>query len=562
MRFLVLALAAMVGLASPALAERKVALVIGNADYARVGRLANPVRDAEAIAKLLTDAGFTSVRKVTDANLDTLRQAMQAFEEEADGADVGVIFYSGHGIEMGGINYLIPTDAQLDKDRDVKWQTVSLDGMMETLAGVSKLKLVLLDACRDNPFIDTMKRSGQTRSVSKGLARVDIGTDSENTLIAYATAPGDLAQDGSGDNSPFTTALLKELTKPGKEIRMALGFVRDDVRDATQGRQVPFQTGSMGGEPIYLGGALEPSGSIASAAPDADAGARADFAIAKEINTASGWEAFLRKYPTGLYADLAKELGVKAEEREEQELETALKPLLPDSPSSLAPRFTVDDSDIPPVTECDRLAASSSDPDKLADVKGIEFGDITPEAVTACRKAVADYPDVARFQLELGRSLSRQDQMAEAAIWYRKAADQGNVAAQYKLGDFYYYGWGNVPQDYQQAVAWCRKAADQGNKAADQEYVLQQSSVGELYDQGLGVSRDPDAAAEWALKAIGNNSKYLLDQMKEYPYSWSKDTRKSIQMKLKSRGYYNGPIDGVFGKGVASALDKLYSQNK
>jgi hypothetical protein len=160
------------------------------------------------------------------------------------------VYYAGHGLEVNGANYLVPVDAALERDIDVEDETIPLDRVLRTIEEAKRLRLVILDACRDNPLTRSMKRSSATRSIGRGLAKIDDLTS--DTLIAYAARAGSFAQDGAGENSPYTTALVKYLALQGLDLRLALGRVRDDVLKATGNRQEPFVYGSLGGAEISL----------------------------------------------------------------------------------------------------------------------------------------------------------------------------------------------------------------------------------------------------------------------------------------------------------------------
>ncbi len=225
----------------------QVALVIGNSVYAHVGQLANPRNDAKAMAKLFTDAGFATVDARTDLGVTEFRRALADFEVLSRDADVAVIYYSGHGIEFGGQNYLVPLDAAIRREVDVQDETVPLDRVLNAVAGAKKLKLVILDACRADPFQATT----QKKSVNRGFVRVE--PSEANELVAYAAKAGTVADDGdAGGDSPFTAALLKRLTAPGLDVEFALRKVRDDVLAATHREQEPFYYGSMGGDELPL----------------------------------------------------------------------------------------------------------------------------------------------------------------------------------------------------------------------------------------------------------------------------------------------------------------------
>ncbi len=298
-----------------ALAQKKVALLIGNSAYTSVSPLRNPGNDVALMARTLKDAGFDSVETAIDLDDRALRQALRAFEERALDADVGVVFYSGHGIEMSGQNYLIPVNAKLASDLDVEDEAIPLDRVLKAVDGVRRLKLVILDACRDNPFLTTMKRSVGSRSIGRGLAKVE--PQSTGTLIAYAAKAGTTATDGVGNNSPFTSALAKHLTKPGLDVRWALGSVRDDVMAATGQKQEPFVYGSLGGASLMLGppappppvaAAPVPAPPAAVAAPTTDPClyAPTHWTQAEKIDRAEFYEEHLRLFPTCPFASFAR----------------------------------------------------------------------------------------------------------------------------------------------------------------------------------------------------------------------------------------------------------------
>jgi Caspase domain len=283
-------------------AEKRVALVIGNSAYQNAPRLPNPAKDASAMADLFRSAGFDVVSLQQDVgNLD-FKRAVRKFEEAALDADVAVIFYAGHGIEIGGINYMIPVDAKLASDFDAPDEAIPLDRIIDAATSATQLRLVILDACRDNPFVSSMKMRASTRSVSAGLAKVEPIT--ADTLIGYAAKAGSTASDGTGDHSPYTTALLHNLMLPGLDIRLAFGRVRDEVMKLTGAKQEPFVYGSLGGKTIALASA--PESASATPAIDANAQARLDYEEFAKVGTKEAWDAFLTLHTSGPYAELAR----------------------------------------------------------------------------------------------------------------------------------------------------------------------------------------------------------------------------------------------------------------
>jgi uncharacterized caspase-like protein len=294
-----------------ALAEKRVALVIGNSSYQHVTKLSNPANDAELVGKLLRTAGFDVVESRQDLRINDMKRVVRDFTDKTRDADIAVVYYAGHGIEVDGTNYLIPVDAELARDIDVEDETVSLDRIVKVLEPVRRLRLVILDACRDNPFSKTMKRAIGSRSIGRGLAKVEV--QSSDTLIAFAAKAGSTASDGEGQNSPFATALINNLGTPGLDLRIAFGRVRDDVLKATGHKQEPFVYGSLGGNIVSLvPPRIEPV--VAAPAPvDSQAGMRRDYELASQIGTREAWDQFLAVHSTGLYAGLARAARAKIE---------------------------------------------------------------------------------------------------------------------------------------------------------------------------------------------------------------------------------------------------------
>jgi uncharacterized caspase-like protein len=283
--------------ADAALADKRVALVIGMSKYQQVPKLTNPSRDADAVAALFKNAGFDVIDSERDLGIADLRRAIRRFSETSRDADIAVVYYAGHGIEVDGTNYLIPADAKLTSDFDIEDETISLDRILKALESAKRLKLVILDACRDNPFSTTMKRSVTSRSIGRGLAKIEPAMS--DTLVAFAAKAGAVASDGDGENSPFATALVKYITEPGLDLRLAFGRVRDDVLKNTSNRQEPFVYGSLGGETM----ALVPA---TSKPVDPEAQARVDYELAAQVGTKQAWDSFLRGHATGYYSNLAR----------------------------------------------------------------------------------------------------------------------------------------------------------------------------------------------------------------------------------------------------------------
>jgi formylglycine-generating enzyme required for sulfatase activity len=296
--------------------EKRVALVIGNGAYRNASVLRNPPHDSEAIGEALRRLGFLIIGG-TDLDKPAMETQLRRFGEAAQEADIAVVFYSGHGMQVAGQNYLLPVSAKLDREKDLKYEAVKVEDVLGEANGAKRLRLVILDACRDNPFSEKLARSlGGTRSaaITRGFARVESsGTD---TLIAYATREDSVAQDGNGENSPFTTALLKHIETPDLDVDFLFRRVRDEVRAMTNGAQEPAIYGSLGSEAIYL----KRSVTVTNAAPNQFADAwqiELAFWISTEmLNTIGAYETYKRKFPAGHFIEIAdlkiKELSAAA----------------------------------------------------------------------------------------------------------------------------------------------------------------------------------------------------------------------------------------------------------
>ena len=241
--------------AVPASAGTRVALVIGNSAYQNVPFFPSPVNDAADLSASLGRLGF-DVKTLTDARYADMRRALVDFDQQARGAEFALIFFTGHGFQIGGENWLIPVDARLAIDLDVVNETIGLNSLLRAVSNTTKLGLVILDACRNDPFRARMQSTNLPRAVERGLSRVE---PSDNVLVVYAARDGTTANDGSGRNSPFTSSLLKNIETPGLEVRFLFAKVRDDVMAATKQEQQPFSYGSLSRGRIFLRALASPS---------------------------------------------------------------------------------------------------------------------------------------------------------------------------------------------------------------------------------------------------------------------------------------------------------------
>jgi uncharacterized caspase-like protein len=291
--------------------QRRVALVIGNSSYQYAPHLPNPGNDAEAVAASLQQLGF-EVTKGIDLDRSETELIIKQFAKTLPGADVALLFYAGHGIQVGTKNYLVPVDAQLGDETDLSFEATDLDLVLNVMSREPRVNLVFLDACRDNPFAQTLARSmGSTRSTSigRGLAIVQATAGS---FIAYATDPDQVALDGNGSHSPFTAALLAHMASPGQSISDMMIAVRNDVLTATQQRQRPWDTSSLT-SPFYFMPTVATTETLATTvAPTETAPAQgADREVVfwqsvQSSNSAPQYQAYLDQYPNGTFAPLAR----------------------------------------------------------------------------------------------------------------------------------------------------------------------------------------------------------------------------------------------------------------
>jgi uncharacterized caspase-like protein len=298
--------------ADAARAERRVAFVVGNGTYKNVTPLPNPSIDAKSMAGLLRNAGFDVVEGI-NLTRDEMTGRLLEFGQKTQGADVAVFFYAGHGIAVDGVNYLLPVDADIKSEMDVKLgNAINVDLTLEQTMKAAKIKLVFLDACRDNPFAAKIRAGASTRSVSvqAGLAEMSSG---EGTLIAFATGPGQTALDGQvGTNSPFTRALMANISQPGVEIQQAMTQVRAQVNEETNKAQLPWGNTNLTGA-VYLNPVAVPTAAAAVVAgnmPPSTAGAASEVELEfwrsiKDSNKPAELNAYLTTYPKGQFKSIA-----------------------------------------------------------------------------------------------------------------------------------------------------------------------------------------------------------------------------------------------------------------
>jgi hypothetical protein len=294
---------------APASAERRVAFVMGNGAYKNAIQLPNPPSDAQAMADLLKSMGFEVISGV-NLGREAMAEKLSQFAMAANGADVALFFYAGHGFQLGGKNLIVPIDADVKSEFDAKLRTIEIDSVLQESMGDAKVKIVLLDACRDNPFAKQIAAAApKTRNVvlGTGLAEMRPG---QGTLIAFATGPGQVAIDGEGRHSPFTRALLRHLPAQGMEIRHSLTLVRAQVEEETRKQQVPWENTNLSGF-FYMTKAAEgtPVSMPQTAAPATPANPQMELALwdaVKQSSNPDEYRAYLERFPTGTFSELAR----------------------------------------------------------------------------------------------------------------------------------------------------------------------------------------------------------------------------------------------------------------
>ncbi|HLJ70944.1 MAG TPA: caspase family protein [Roseiarcus sp.] len=607
-------------------AETRVALVIGNAQYRHLPALANPGFDAKDIGADLQTLGF-KVSLGIDLDLAGMERAISAFAKAAAEADVSLVYYSGHGVQVAGHNYLIPVDAELHDEQDIYKRTVHFDDVMKALQQAKGLHLLFLDACRTNPVKDASPVAH-----AQGLARVG---DAANFLIAFATQPDNVAYDGAGRNSPFAQALLSHLSTTGQDVSSMMIEVRKDVIATTGGAQIPWENSSLTRQFYFAPGEVA-DGSSETLLWRLGAGQK----------DASLLRIYLDRYPEGAHVgdakallaeigrqgkpnpapaknenveDLLWRLAKSERQRPLLELYLARYPSGAHRPEAEALIERLPDSEgaAPPAVLCQRLATHPRD--ATADYPGVELETLARNAdlaMSACREAAAQHPGEAHYVALLARATAASGKRDEAIGLYQQAAEAGDARAMVSLGLLYEAGDGlpkdlkaadelyakaasrgsadgainlavalmkgaGIERDTARAVSLLKTAAAGGSAIAtyDLGVLAQQGVAGDadealdffrrsaalgdprghvaaaiLLDEGRGVAKNPEAAADQLLRGVAADSGEAFSQLTAKAPAWSRETIKAVEARLKSAGYYSGPVDGRGGAALAPAL--------
>jgi len=450
-----------VALATPSLAfaGQRLALVIGNGKYQNVPPLDNPSNDAADLAQALRGLGF-EVIEGRDATREGMAGAVHEFSERVRNADLALFFYAGHGLQMSGENYLIPIDAKIENEADVRFNTINLTDIQQEMAG--RANIIILDACRNNPFAEKLARNGRGVT-TRGLGRVDAA--GVGSLIVFSTQPNNVAFDGAGRNSPFTAALLKYVGAPGLEIRQMISKVRGDVLQATDQKQVPWDNSSLVGD-VYLAGV--PTSSDAQNPAPAAAAPPAPAAPAGQQNASGG----------------------------PPQTASAVN-----SATKTVPAAT--DAATGPAAECVKLATPPvplAVPAAVASAKIVDW----PHAIDVCEQALKDNPSDPRLNYLLGHAYIKTKAYIQAARYFQIATDAGYAEADDDLGYLFVTGLG-VVKDYQRAFDLFNKAAIGGSASG-------MGNLGSMYSNGFFVKEDDAKALYWYEKSIEAGNAFGLAQ--------------------------------------------------
>jgi len=499
-----------------ALAEQRVALVIGNGAYQGFAPLQNPINDAHDIAASLKDLGFEVMRGL-DLNNAGMNDILDRFIEAARRSDVSLFYYAGHAFQISSQNYLVPIDASIKSKKDIRQQTIELTKLMRGLEGSKGLHLVFLDACRNNPLPG--KGDLGSDASRDGLARVG---DAAGFLVAFATQPDRAAYDGVGRNSWFSRAVLSHIGTQGQDIASMMINVRKDVIAATGGHQVPWENSSLTRQ-FYFS-----PGRAVAASPETQL-----WQLAASSGDPALLQVYVDRYPAGTHVVEAQVLlknsgnivvassdprstqipGSGSEESLWNFVRTMrVRPLVEyylsrhpggshvdEAHKLLSALPRVDDVDAHPELVCETNATHPRD--ATANTPGVPLELLALKAdiaINACRRAMAAHPDVPHYAALLARAFAADKRKDEAIKFYRQAANRGNLRAMVSLGLMLETGDG-LPKDPQAAVKLYERAAAGGHPDG-------QINLAVALIEGVGVKPNVPRAVQLMKKASETGS--------------------------------------------------------
>ncbi len=501
---------------SPAEAQTRVALVIGNSAYQSLKALKNPANDAADVATALKLLGF-KVHKGIDLKRPEMLALFQRFQDDAKTADAAIFYYAGHGFQVSQKNYLVPVDARIQTAQDVATQTIDLSTLTAGLENNRSNRLVFLDACRNNPLRGPGGADVQ-QGARDGLARLG---SAAGFLYAYATQPDNIAFDGVGRNSPFAQAFLNHLNTRGQDVNAMMIEVRKDVMATTGGYQVPWENSSLTAQFQFA------PGQPAAVSPETQL-----WQLAATSRDHGLLDVYLKRYPEGAHATEARsflkvasadpeispvrstsdvdrlsddrlwDFAQRARIRALVEFYVARRPdgrHVNEARELLESLPTAEDADRSPEVVCKRSATHPRD--ATANTPGVPLADLArnaDDAIAACRAAWAANPDVVHYAALLARALAASGERGEAVGLYRVAAERGDLRAMVSLGLILDTGDG-APRDPKQAIALYERAAAAGS--ADGAINMAVALM-----EGNGVRRDPARAIALLRKAAAAGS--------------------------------------------------------
>ncbi len=536
-----------------AFAESRVAFVLGNSAYDSVSSLENPVNDALDISVALEGLGF-EVLLGSNRTINEMYADISRFTKIAETADVVLFYYAGHGFQVSGKNYLVPVDAALSGIEDLPDQTVPLTEVLGAMEGSSGLKLVFLDACRDNPFGVTLS---QETGRGNGLARV--GTEA-NFMFVYATQPDNVAYDGTGRNSFFTEAMLSHLYTPGQDIAELMISVRRDVLAATGGRQVPWENSSLTQQFRF------------DTSPETASEEAMLWQVAAGSKDVSLMQLYADRYPQGAHAEdvvafletgsRTRNLGTQDKEADAARLwslarRSRMRPLLefyldryPDMADAAQAKRLLEM--IPKIEEstpggiCERLATHPRD--ATAANSGVPFERLRQNAVTAiqaCCSASVRAPDLRHYTSLLARATAASGDLERAIKLYKSAADRGDLRAMVSLAQLMENGTG-FAKDVDGAFALYERAAEGGSPDAMINLAIS------LFQGDRGAA-DPDRAIALLRKAADAGSPKAIFNLGVLAQDGAIDTPDAA-LEYFIRAARDGEIEGY--RAAAILLDE------
>ena len=474
-------------------ASDRVALVIGMADYTSVVKLDNTLNDARGISETLEGIGF-QVTTLLDTSAADLRTAVDEFAFRAETADLALIYYAGHGVEVSGENFLIPVDADVSSNQDILRQGVSLKQLLASVESARKMRIVILDSCRDNPFGDALTLANleetaqvveQTRSIgSVGMAAP---SPDRGTMVAFAAKDGERALDGAGRHSPFAEALMANLVQPDLEISLMFRKVRDQVLEATGNQQEPHTYGSLSGTPFYM------------------ASTEAGSSVVANSNRSVAWASL----------------------KQDQEVQLAALANRGDTRSMLGLAY---------------MRLNSVDP-RYAPSEAADFLTRAAEAGSA----------EAQFELAklYEKGLGVPQNPDRALELYLQAAEQDFADALNDLGFIFFQGGLNVTRDPSRALEYFEQAANMRQPQAMFNFAA-------MIDDGNIAGRGAADAADYLYRALRTGAEDVYALLRDEPEMFKAETRRELQKKLSEFAFYEGAIDGDFGPGTQRGIRAAY----